>query len=130
MQAERMQVESAVADGVPARLGAGGHAAGHLVRAAHERVGAHLVTLLDSRNAPEGRILADAHVAANLAAVRDDGAFADVAVVGDMRIRHDKNLVRNPGAAAALDGAAVDSHVFAKGAAFADAYAGRFARIF
>ena len=84
-----MQVQRPHAERVARRLDAGRHVAVDLVGAAHERIGAHLVTLLDTRDAPDGGVLPYAHVAAQLAAVRDDGAFADVAVVRDMRIRHD-----------------------------------------
>ena len=130
MQAQGMQVQGAVADGVARCLGAWGNVAVHLVGAPHESVGADLIALLDGGNATDGRIFADAHVATQLAAVCDDDPCSDIAVMGDMRVGHNQDMVCDARATAALDRAAVERAIFANGAIFANRQSSGFARVF
>ena len=88
MQAQSVQVEPSKTNGITRSFGARGNVAVHLVRAAHKSVGADLIALLDSGNAADSRIFADAHVAAQLATVCDNDPCSNIAVMGDMRIGH------------------------------------------
>lgn len=130
MQAQGVQVQGAVADGVARRLGAWGNVAVDLMGAAHESVGADLIALLDGGNATDGRIFADAHVAAQLATVRNDDSCSNIAVMGDMRVGHYQDMVCDACATAALYRATVERTIFAYGAVFANFEPGGFARVF
>ena len=84
MQAQGMQVEGPIANRIARRLGTRGYIAVHLVRTAHKRIGAHLIALLYSGNATNGRILANTHMPAQLAGIRNNNTRSDIAIMGNM----------------------------------------------
>ena len=129
MQPQGMQVQRTEADGVAGCLGARRNVAVDLVRATHECVGTHLIALLDGGNATDSRIFTDTHVAAQLAAVCDNDARADVTVMGDMRIGHHQDLVGHMGATAPLHRTSIERAIFADGAVFANFETGWLTRV-
>ena len=68
-------------------------------------------------------------MAAQLATVRNNDAPTDIAVVRNVGIRHDKNIVGNTRAAAPLDSAPVERAIFADGTVLPYFEASRFATI-
>ena len=129
MQAQGVQVQGAVTDGVSGRFGTRGNIAIDLVGATHKGIGAHLIALLNGGNAADSRIFADAHVAAQLAAVRNNDSLTDIAVMSNMRVGHHKHLVCHMGAAAPLYRTTVKRAIFANCAIFANFESSRLARI-
>ena len=120
MQAERMEVEGCKAKRVPKCTAARRNVVIDLECTAHESVGAHLVTLLHRSRAAKSRVLANTNVTAQLASIRDDSPFANLAVVPHMGVSHDEDARGNACATAALDRAAVERRVFADDAIFAN----------
>ena len=120
MQAERMQIQGTVADGVARRLGTRRDIPIHFVGAPHKGVGADLIALLNGGNTADSRIFADAHVAAQLATIRDNDAFANIAVMGDMRVGHYKYMIGDMRAATPLYRATIQGTIFTNGTIFAN----------
>ena len=129
MKPERMQIQGSVANGIAGRLGARGNVTVHLVSTTHKSVGTDLVALLNGGNATDCRIFTNTHMAAELAAVRDDDSRSDVAIMGDVRIGHYQHLIGHMGATAPLHRATVKRAVFTNGAIFANFKTGRLARV-
>ena len=84
MQAQGMQIESSIANRIARRFGTRGNITVHLVSAPYKSVSTHLIALLYSGNATNGRILANTHMPAQLAGVRNNDTRSDIAIMGNM----------------------------------------------
>src|SRR5262249_17308474 len=81
---------------------------GHDGIAADKRVAADAAELVDAGGRADLPKILDDHVSAGRRAGAEDHAVADVAVVGDVRVRHDEVVVTDRGLASAAPRAAVD----------------------
>lgn len=119
MEPQGVQIQGSVTDRVAKSLGAGRHIAVNLVSSPYESVGANLIALLNCSHAANSRILSNTHMSAELATVRDDDSSPDIAIVGNMRIRHNQYFICNMRTTPTLDGSAIQGAVFADDAIFA-----------
>ena len=81
---------------------------------------ADLHELVDGGKSPDDHPLADLDMPAQGGAVGEDGLVADDAVVGDMCVRHQQDVIAQPRDALIVGRAAVDGTALAEDVAVAD----------
>src|SRR6185312_213359 len=74
------------------------HVLGHARAAADEAVASNAHELVDDAESRDIRPFLDRHVSGELRSVADDDVVADVAVVGEMHVRHDEASASDGGA--------------------------------
>src|SRR5690606_20416568 len=88
--------------------------------AANHGVRANACKLMHGRETAQNRPVADVYVAGQLDAVGYYRVMPDLAVVRNVRVRHDPVVVAHPGDADVLRRAGIDGHVLADRIAVAD----------
>src|SRR5690606_22643361 len=86
---------------------------------------ADMAELVNLAEAAQDRPVIDMDMACEGRAVRQDGVIADLAVMGDMHVRHDPVVIADSGGGTVLHGTATDTAELEDGVVVADLEPGR-----